>query len=103
MIKFSEKCLQFVKKYGIINLLCSKEAYRSGHNGTDSKSVVLSGTEGSNPSASARRGRPASKKASVEIRKLFIYYLLKNLFFHIKTEWARCPRRRSHPDRKSVV
>lgn len=55
MINFSEKCLQFVKRYGIINLLCNKEAYRSGHNGTDSKSVVLSGTEGSNPSASAKR------------------------------------------------
>ena len=53
MRNFSEKCLQFVKRCGIIDLLCNREAYRSGHNGTDSKSVVLSGTEGSNPSASA--------------------------------------------------
>ena len=34
--------------------MINTEAYRSGHNGTDSKSVVLSGTEGSNPSASAK-------------------------------------------------
>ena len=31
------------------------EAYRSGHNGTDSKSVVPHGTVGSNPTASANR------------------------------------------------
>ena len=31
------------------------EAYRSGHNGTDSKSVVPHGTVGSNPTASARK------------------------------------------------
>mgnify|MGYP006956053016 CR=1 FL=1 len=30
------------------------EAYRSGHNGTDSKSVVPHGTVGSNPTASAK-------------------------------------------------
>ncbi len=29
------------------------ERYRSGHNGTDSKSVVPSGTVGSNPTRSA--------------------------------------------------
>ena len=31
------------------------EAYRSGHNGTDSKSVVPHGTVGSNPTASAKQ------------------------------------------------
>ena len=31
------------------------EAYRSGHNGTDSKSVVPHGTVGSNPTASANK------------------------------------------------
>ena len=31
------------------------EAYRSGHNGTDSKSFVPHGTVGSNPTASARK------------------------------------------------
>ena len=30
------------------------ETYRSGHNGTDSKSVVPHGTVGSNPTVSAR-------------------------------------------------
>ena len=35
------------------------EAYRSGHNGTDSKSVVPHGTVGSNPTASANiKGTP---------------------------------------------
>ena len=33
------------------------EAYRSGHNGTDSKSVVPHGTVGSNPTASAKKIR----------------------------------------------
>ncbi len=33
------------------------EAYRSGHNGTDSKSVVPNGTVGSNPTASAKLKR----------------------------------------------
>ncbi len=37
------------KVYNIIVM----EAYRSGHNGTDSKSVVPHGTVGSNPTASA--------------------------------------------------
>ena len=31
------------------------ETYRSGHNGTDSKSVVPSGTVGSNPTVSAKK------------------------------------------------
>lgn len=33
------------------------ETYRSGHNGTDSKSVVPYGTVGSNPTVSAKRSR----------------------------------------------
>ena len=33
------------------------EAYRSGHNGTDSKSVVPHGTVGSNPTASANKNK----------------------------------------------
>ncbi len=37
----------------IISLFDIMEAYRSGHNGTDSKSVVPHGTVGSNPTASA--------------------------------------------------
>ena len=36
------------------------EAYRSGHNGTDSKSVVPHGTVGSNPTASAKQIPPPS-------------------------------------------
>ena len=32
------------------------ETYRSGHNGTDSKSVVPPGTVGSNPTVSAKKG-----------------------------------------------
>ena len=35
-------------------MLLFLEAYRSGHNGTDSKSVVPHGTVGSNPTASAK-------------------------------------------------
>ena len=74
MINFSEKCLQFFKRYGIINLLCNREAYRSGHNGTDSKSVVLSGTEGSNPSASASGERPAARVTpAVKCEGVFLF------------------------------
>ena len=36
-------------------LVINMEAYRSGHNGTDSKSVVPNGTVGSNPTASANK------------------------------------------------
>ena len=50
---FLKKHLQFFRECVIMSML-NMEAYRSGHNGTDSKSVVLSGTEGSNPSASAK-------------------------------------------------
>ena len=39
-----------VRKFAKMNM----EAYRSGHNGTDSKSVVPHGTVGSNPTASAK-------------------------------------------------
>ena len=38
----------------VIILKLNMEAYRSGHNGTDSKSVVPHGTVGSNPTASAK-------------------------------------------------
>ena len=38
------------------------ERYRSGHNGTDSKSVVPSGTVGSNPTHSAKK---SSKQAGL--------------------------------------
>ena len=34
------------------------ETYRSGHNGTDSKSVVPHGTVGSNPTVSAKQKAP---------------------------------------------
>ena len=51
--------------------MCKKkiytEAYRSGHNGTDSKSVVPHGTVGSNPTASAKNRN--SKRVAV----LFLY------------------------------
>ena len=40
-----------VRKFAKMNM----EAYRSGHNGTDSKSVVPHGTVGSNPTASAKQ------------------------------------------------
>lgn len=39
------------------------ETYRSGHNGTDSKSVVPHGTVGSNPTVSAIR--KSSKRAGL--------------------------------------
>ena len=42
-----------VRKFAKMNM----EAYRSGHNGTDSKSVVPHGTVGSNPTASANARR----------------------------------------------
>ena len=42
-----------VRKFAKMNM----EAYRSGHNGTDSKSVVPHGTVGSNPTASAKNNR----------------------------------------------
>ena len=50
----------FQKSLAISSKLCynihvrNTEAYRSGHNGTDSKSVVPHGTVGSNPTASAK-------------------------------------------------
>ena len=43
------------------------EAYRSGHNGTDSKSVVPHGTVGSNPTASA-------KKRATEVARFFYLF-----------------------------
>lgn len=51
------------------------EAYRSGHNGTDSKSVVPSGTVGSNPTHSAKK---SSKQAG----------LLDFLFCFLKSKWS---------------
>ena len=55
---FFKKPLLFAKIYAIIvafaTLRQNMEAYRSGHNGTDSKSVVPHGTVGSNPTASAK-------------------------------------------------
>ena len=44
------------------------ETYRSGHNGTDSKSVVPHGTVGSNPTVSAMRS------ASEKLVDLFPFY-----------------------------
>ena len=56
---FFKKPLLFAKFYAIIvafaTLRQNMEAYRSGHNGTDSKSVVPHGTVGSNPTASAKQ------------------------------------------------
>ena len=46
------------------------EAYRSGHNGTDSKSVVPHGTVGSNPTASAK------KKKENAIGVLFLFLMM---------------------------
>ena len=58
---FFKKPLLFEKFYAIIvafaTLRQNMEAYRSGHNGTDSKSVVPHGTVGSNPTASANKNR----------------------------------------------
>ena len=58
---FLQKHLLFAKFYAIIvafaTLRQNMEAYRSGHNGTDSKSVVPHGTVGSNPTASANARR----------------------------------------------
>ena len=53
-----------VRKFAKMNM----EAYRSGHNGTDSKSVVPHGTVGSNPTASA------NKKGTFVYQK-FLFYL----------------------------
>ena|GEM_PF-3880071 len=41
------------------------EAYRSGHNGPDSKSGSPHGLVGSNPTASARQGSPCSESAVI--------------------------------------
>ena len=41
------------------------EAYRSGHNGPDSKSGSPHGLVGSNPTASARRGTPRPEYAVI--------------------------------------
>ena len=41
------------------------EAYRSGHNGPDSKSGSPHGLVGSNPTASARRGTPRPESAVI--------------------------------------
>ena len=46
------------------------ETYRSGHNGTDSKSVVPSGTVGSNPTHSARK---LSLQAVFAVCRLFLF------------------------------
>ena len=53
------------------------EAYRSGHNGTDSKSVVPHGTVGSNPTASA------NKKGTFVYQKfLFCLSIAKAMSYH---------------------
>ena len=68
---FLQKHLLFAKFYAIIvafaTLRQNMEAYRSGHNGTDSKSVVPHGTVGSNPTASAKKAR---------FYRAFIFYQL---------------------------
>ncbi len=48
------------------------EAYRSGHNGTDSKSVVPHGTVGSNPTVSAKAVRTAKENCKGNFAALFI-------------------------------
>ena len=59
------------------------EMYRSGRNEADSKSVVLSGTGGSNPSISA-----IIRQVSNEACRIFIYHLVDiNLVIqHILTD-----------------
>ena len=47
-------CKPLDKSYKKVYNIIVTEAYRSGHNGTDSKSVVPHGTVGSNPTASAK-------------------------------------------------
>ena len=55
ILKKSFFAIDFLEFCGIIvTLKINMEAYRSGHNGTDSKSVVPNGTVGSNPTASAK-------------------------------------------------
>ncbi len=58
------------------------EAYRSGHNGTDSKSVVPHGTVGSNPTASAN-------KAEIVRFQLFLFYMLYKITLSEKAEIKR--------------
>ena len=53
------------------------ETYRSGHNGTDSKSVVPPGTVGSNPTVSAKKGN-AQKGVF-----LFLYFLFHSVYVTI--------------------
>ncbi len=48
IIKLSYMIKDFQQKF-------NKERYRSGHNGTVLKTVVLKGTVGSNPTLSAKR------------------------------------------------
>ena len=64
--------IDFFKKKLYNKLQLNMEAYRSGHNGTDSKSVVPHGTVGSNPTASASRVVRQQKEARFYIRLLFI-------------------------------
>ena len=52
------------------------EAYRSGHNGTDSKSVVPHGTVGSNPTASANAAYARTKISRKEFLAAFFHSFL---------------------------
>ena len=57
------------------------EAYRSGHNGTDSKSVDPQGSVGSNPTASAKRNRMI--KPIVRFFFLFWTHFGTHFYFYI--------------------
>ena len=57
----------------LLPLQFNTEAYRSGHNGTDSKSVVRQRTVGSNPTASANAATTAHMEPqSSNVLRLFI-------------------------------
>ena len=73
------------------------EAYRSGHNGPDSKSGSPHGLVGSNPTASARQGSPCSESAVILYKGESLHPYLGS--FVRLDPFVRTPRSESRPGR----
>ena len=76
------------------------EQYRSGHNGLDSKSSnPLTGTEGSNPSCSAKK---KSRRQGGFSFCTFIFYLFSFLFYLLSATAGRLFQIRDKSEKRKV-